>query len=305
MILQKIKYSVYFICFKVKGIFNKKHKKPLLAGMKITTRCNMQCLHCPFWRKDMKVDMKWDVYKKTIKKIYDEGVRIFIIEGGEPMLWQDKKSKKNITDAIEYAKKYFFYTAISTNGSISFDKINPDIIFVSIESSGENYFKIRGDYLTHVIKNIKAAAEKKIIINITISKLNKDDVIDTIKEFNNIVYGFTLQFFYPYEGLEDFKLTLDERKKILSNIIILKKQGFKILDSYNALTRMANNSWLCNDYLVANIETDGRINYGCYLKDRAENISCKDCGFFAHCELYLAYQLKLGALLTAKKIFMD
>jgi len=277
----------------------------LLAGIKITSRCNMQCLHCPFWRKGENVDMKWDVYKKTIKRIYDEGVRIFIIEGGEPMLWKDKESAKDIADAIEYAKKYFFYTAITTNGSISLNKINPDIIFVRVESSGENYFKIRGDYLKNVIKNIRTTVGKKVIINITISKLNKEDVINTIKEFNDTVYGFTLQFFYPYEGLEDFKLTSDERKKVLDDIMVLKKQGFKILDSYNALTRMANNSWLCNDYLVANIETDGRINYGCYLKDRAENISCKDCGFFAHCELSLAYQLKLGALLTAKKIFMD
>ncbi|MDD3520448.1 MAG: radical SAM protein [Actinomycetota bacterium] len=305
MILKKIKQLSYFIGFKIKNTFNRKYKKPLLAGIKITTKCNMRCTHCPFWRKNNGLSMSWDVFKKSVKKLYDLGARILIIEGGEPMLWNDRKYGKDIGDAISFAKKYFFYTAITTNGSINFNNINPDIIFVSIESAGENYSKIRNYNIENILANLKNVKDKKIIINITITSLTYKDVVDSIKFLNKFVYGFTLQFFYPYEGLDDLKLTASQRKNILDDIIQLKKQGFKILDSYDALRKMSDNSWKCNDFLVSSVEADGKINNGCYLKDRALQISCKDCGFFAHCELSLAFQLNIGALWAAKKIFMD
>lgn len=305
MILKKIKQSSYFISFKIKSILDRKHRKPLLAGIKITTKCNMKCTHCPFWRENNGSDMSWPIFEKSVETLYGNGVRILIIEGGEPLLWHDKKCRKDLGDAIEYAKKYFFYTAVTTNGSMDLNNINPDIIFISIESAAESYRDIRGGYLEKVISNIKSAKGKKIIINITINSLTFKDVVYTIKTLNESVYGFTLQFFYPYPGLDDLRLLPAQRKNILEDIIGLKKQGFKILDSHDALRKMSDNSWKCSDYLVSSVEADGRINNGCYLKNRAEKISCRDCGFFAHCELSLAFQLNPGALSAAKRIFMD
>ncbi len=305
MILKKIKQLSYFISFKVKNIFNRKYRKPLLAGIKITTKCNMKCIHCPFWRDNSSFYMSWDTFQETVVTLYDNGVRILVIEGGEPMLWNDEKYKKDISDAIEFAKKYFFYTAITTNGSINFNNINPDIIFISIESASESYSDIRGDFLESVLSNIKNAKNKKIIINITINSVTYKDVVSTIRALNESVYGFTLQFFYPYQGLADLRLSATRKKNILDDIIELKKQGFKILDSYDALRKMPDNSWRCDDFLVSSVEADGKITNGCYLKNRAVQISCKDCGFFAHCELSLAFQLHPGALCAAKKIFMD
>ena len=305
MILKKFKQASYFITFKLKSILSREFRNPLLAGIKITTKCNMQCIHCPFWRQGSDFNMQWEVFKKSVEELYRKGVRILIIEGGEPMLWNDIVHKKTINDAIDYAKKYFFYTAVTTNGSLDFNDINPDIVFISIESAKENYSKIRGGHFETVLENIKKSKGKKIIINVTINSITFEDVVYTIKFLNEFVYGFTFQFFYPYEGLGDFKISRQQRKEIMEDIIELKRKGFKILDSYDALKRMSDNSWVCNDFLVSSVEVDGKINNGCYLKDRTVKISCKDCGFFAHCELSLAFQLNPGALLTAKKIFMD
>lgn len=222
------------------------------------------------------------------------------------MLWKDREYKKDIKDALSFAKKYFFYTAITTNGTIDYSDIDSDIIFVSIESIKESYGKIRGTSLPKVLGNIINTRHKKIIINITINSLTVNDVIETIKYLNDDVYGFTFQFFYPYDNTDErLKLAPVQRKEILEKIIIAKKQGFKILDSYAALKRMADNNWKCADYLVSSVEADGKIHHGCYLKGRTTNISCKDCGFFAHCELSLAFRLNPGALLAAKRIFMN
>jgi hypothetical protein len=45
------------------------------------------------------------------------------------------------------------------------------------------------------------------------------------------------------------------------------------------------------------------VHYGCYLKGRAER-DCRRCGFAAHAELSLAYDLSIGALQTGARVFL-
>ena len=71
----------------------------------------------------------------------------------------------------------------------------------------------------------------------------------------------------------------------------------------HCLERMGANNWKCRDFLVASVEPSGQTNNGCYLKNRVDNISCAACGFAAHCEISLAYDLKPGAIKAARDIF--
>jgi hypothetical protein len=66
---------------------------------------------------------------------------------------------------------------------------------------------------------------------------------------------------------------------------------------------MEDNKWKCRDFLIASVEPEGKINHGCYLKNRVEDISCADCGFAAHCEVSLAYDFNPGAIRAAMDIF--
>ena len=54
--------------------------------------------------------------------------------------------------------------------------------------------------------------------------------------------------------------------------------------------------------MLANVEPDGSINLGCYVKGRGD-IQCKMCGFAAHTEISLAYSWHIESILTGKKIF--
>jgi len=296
----------YFVFFRIKKTICKNFRKPLLAGIKLTNICNLKCLHCPFWRSNKKQSLTWEEIKTVLKKLYEDGVKIAIFEGGEPLLWKDASENKNINDVIDLSKKYFFSTAVTTNGTLDFSDIRSEIIFISLDGLEATHNNIRGDVFNIIIDNIKKNNKtKKIIINITISKINLVDVVLLIKFLQGMVFGITIQFFYPYEGVENLSLDSTEKEEIINDIIKLKKEGYKILDSIAALKKMIRNNWKCEDYLIASVDPDGKINYGCYLKGRVKNISCKNCGFLAHCEISLSFQLNPDALIAAKKIFWN
>ncbi len=300
----KLCQLVYFSKYKIKTTFTNDHKKPLLCGFKITNRCNLKCSHCPFWKKEMPENLLWPKVKFLIDQLYDAGVRLMIFEGGEPLLYKDEDNNKDIRDVIAYAKEKFFITAVTTNGTIDFCSIDPDIIFISMDGPKEIHEKIRGRCFDRIVKNIdKARADKKIIVNITISLINFKEIFELIRFLDKKVFGITIQFFYPYAELEDYSLKTAQKENVLSELIQLKKKGVKILNSVSCLKRMAANTWSCNDFLVSSVEADGMVSYGCYLKNRVEKISCADCGFTAHCEISLAYQLILDSIMSASKIF--
>ena len=296
----------YLLLFRIKSLLNKKFRKPLLAGIKLSNICNLKCQHCPFWRNENKQSLSWAEVKRILKILYKKGVKIAIFEGGEPLLWKDTKENKDVNDIIKLSKKYFFSTAVTTNGTIDFSELDSDIIFTSLDGLENIHNKLRGNTFNLIMENIKKNNKaKKIIINITISQINYNDIIPLIKFLKDEVSGITIQFFYPYENVKDFSLSFKQKEAIINEIINLKNNGYNILDSKAALKAMIKNKWKCEDYLVANVDPDGKINYGCYLKNRVKNISCVNCPFLAHCEISLAFHLNFDAIFNAKKIFWD
>lgn len=282
-------------------IYNK--KKPILAGYKITYNCNLRCIHCPYWRKEHPEPTYVDA-TMTIKKMYDMGARILIFEGGEPLLWKDKRDNKNIIDLINYSKKLYFSVGITTNGTLKLTDIPSDVIWVSFDGLKETYNRLRGNFFDKVIENIKNSNHKNLYVNITINKINADELEEMVKFISPLVKGITIQFHYPY-GIEEDELLfipLTERVEIIDKLIDLKKQGYPLIDSYECLNSMKDNSWICHDWMLVNANPDGSISQGCYLKNRGE-IFCNMCGFAAHVEISKAFDLSLAAINVGRKIF--
>lgn len=302
----KISQFAYFAAFAARSRLSKNYRRPLLCSFKLTGNCNLKCLHCPFWKTEKSADMNYFEVTSMLDMLYADGVRIVIFEGGEPLLWKDAKNNKNTGDLINYAQSLFFFTGVTTNGTIGLEEFHPDIFFISVDGLEEIHDRIRGRSFKKIIDNIeKNNKSKKIITNICISKANYNEIEEVIRFLNERVYGITIQFFYPYEGLDNLRLTNSEKKSVLKKLLDLKKQGYKILDSASCLERMANNTWRCSDFLVSSVEHDGTVSYGCYLKNKVSNALCSECGFAVHCEISLAYNLDIGALKNAKSIFWD
>lgn len=227
-----------------------------------------------------------------------------IFEGGEPLIWKDRESNKDIHDIIKFARKLFYHIGVTTNGIQELSSIESDIVFVSIDGLQRTHDRIRGKSFDRIIENIRAnKSSKRIIANICASKINWKEIPELIKFLNDITHGVTIQFFYPYSNVINQTIIQQEKKLLLKELIGMKKQGYKILDSIACMQRMMENTWKCYDFLVSSVEPDGTTHYGCYLKNKAENISCSDCGFAVHCEISLAYSLNMDALNSARKIF--
>jgi MoaA/NifB/PqqE/SkfB family radical SAM enzyme len=235
-----------------------------------------------------------------LPEIFRHGVRILILEGGEPLLWQD--GSRNISDVVREARKYFYCTGVTTNGTLPLE-LDTDIIWVSIDGLRETHDRLRGKSFDRIIENIKRSSHPKIFANITINRLNRQEISDLIKYLASIVKGITIQFFYPYQESEDLLLTWEERAAVLDQLIELKLKGYPLTDSVLALRTLRDNSWVCEPWMIANVEPDGTFNQGCYLKNRTiDHNPCRFCGFAAHTEISLAYQLHWSAIMSGKEI---
>ena len=274
-------------------------KRPLLGGMKLTHDCNLACVHCPFWRRQ-KASLTFAQAVSSLKTLHRWGVRIIILEGGEPFLWRD--GERRLNDIVTEAKKLFFSVGITTNGTFPIET-DADIVWVSIDGMKDTHDRIRGESFDRIMANIGASRHPRILANVTINSLNAAEVPRLVEFLAARVGGITIQFHYPYEHVdEELFLPFDRRRELLDELIRLKKRGLPLADSYACLKVLKDNRWRCRPWMIASVDPDGKMTHGCYVKQRGE-ISCQRCGFAAHTEISLAYSGVLGPILVGSRIF--
>jgi MoaA/NifB/PqqE/SkfB family radical SAM enzyme len=234
-----------------------------------------------------------------LSNLYRKGVRILIFEGGEPFLWRD--GIYTIHDVVERARRLFYSVGMTTNGTFPLT-INASTIWVSIDGLRETHNRIRDNSFDKAISNIEHSPHPNIYANVTINRINYREIPELVRFLAERVRGITIQFHYPYEESDSLTLPFEERRKVLNDLIALKKKGYPVTDSNRCLEALKDNSWHCQDWMLANVEPDGTINLGCYVKGRGD-IQCAWCGFAAHTEISLAYGWHLPAILAGRKIF--
>ncbi|MDI7275410.1 MAG: radical SAM protein [Anaerolineae bacterium] len=276
----------------------RRERRPLLAGVKLTHRCNLRCPACPFWRRPAG-DLPYAAALAALDALRRAGVRLVIFEGGEPFLWRDREH--GLEDLIREARRRFFVVGVTTNGTLPL-RTSADVLWVSLDGPRQVHDAYRGRSYDRIMENIAAARHPRVLANLTISRLNWEGIPELVRDLKGRVRGITIQFAYPYPDGEDLTVSPQARSQVLDQLIALKRQGYPILDSYRVLQRLKDNSWRCHDWLIANVEPDGQINYGCYLRGRGE-IDCRQCGFAAHAELSQAYDWDPAAILCGRRVF--
>jgi len=273
-------------------------RRPLLAGYKVTHRCNLSCVHCPFWKRGG-TDLGYDAACGVIDGLHGAGARLLVLEGGEPMLWRD--GDRDLADLVAYAKRRFWAVGVTTNGTLPLPD-EADVVWVSVDGLEETTRRIRGPVFSLQMENIAASRHRRLFANITVSTLNCAEVPALVEHLAGRVRGITLQFYYPFEGDAGLLVPGGERAALLERLIAMKRQGYPLLDSQRALAALKRPGWRCHPWLIASAEPDGRIRQGCYLSGRGP-IACDRCGFAAHVEMSLAYDLHPGAMLAGLRIF--
>lgn len=258
------------------------YRDPIVGVLKLTRRCNSNCLHCP-WTSGNKEDLSFSEWQKIIQNLYKKGCRILVIEGGEPTL------RKDLNQLIRYAKdKYGLFVIVVTNGINDFSDILADQFIISIDGIGEAHNKIRGvKIFDRVVSNINKVKDRKKWILTTISRLNVGEIEKICDFFNNRVDFMWFSFYYPYKDLKNISLIRNEKKEVSNKLLTLKNK-YKIINSDDYLMSVGNYS-RCRSWLMLVVSADGKFSDGCYV-DLLEPRNCAECDLPCHWEIDYYYQ---------------
>jgi MoaA/NifB/PqqE/SkfB family radical SAM enzyme len=282
-----------------------KKKIPLLASFKLTYHCNLSCSACPFHRRavDDNSQISWDGAMRALDTLRHNGTRIVVFEGGEPFLWQD--GNHGLYDLVLYAKKHFLRVAVTTNGTFPLD-IPADVIWVSVDGLSETHDRLRSESFEQVWSNLVDADHPRVMVHFTMNRHNWRELDRLVEQLRHIpaVKGLTVQLFYPYgQGESSLSLSPAERKMALESVIRIKK-SYPIVNSEYCLDAMIRNTWHCHDDVLINVDPDGTMTQGCYVKSRGE-VNCRECGFTPVAEASGALDLRPGSILAGWRAYFS
>jgi MoaA/NifB/PqqE/SkfB family radical SAM enzyme len=290
----------FFIRRKVFG-----KKIPLLASFKLTYRCNLSCSACPFHLRagDEHSHISWDSALEALDALKRRGTRIVAFEGGEPFLWRD--GKHDLRELVLYAKKQFLRVAVTTNGTLPLD-VPADVVWVSIDGLNETHNRLRSGSFERIWSNLAASGHPRIMVHFTMNRQNWRELEQLAEQLKQVpgVRGMSVQLFYPFDrGESPLALSPSERKEALENVIRLRRT-YPVINSERCLRAMIGNDWKCHDDLLINVDPDGSLTQGCYVKNRG-NVDCRACGFSPVAEASGALNLHPGSILAGWRAYLS
>ena len=266
---------------------------PYLFGLVITDKCNLNCFYCES-KNSGRYHFSFDQAKDTIENAYGRGHRSLYFTGGEPMIWEDNGHK--LDGLIKYARKVgFLEVFIFTNGTIPL-AIEQCNYIVTIDGPKDIHNQIRDNSYDLVLKNVENAVTNAVFASITFSKANFRYLDQFVKEvtetklFRSI--SFNLLTHWP-EIVEEYGVSLEERKLLLDNIWSLKRRGYPIVLSRAAYKALRNNDWK-RPILQIELGTKDRIFTCC--RDVDNPTVCENCGYANCVEVSQILALKPSAM---------
>ena len=249
-----------------------------IGSVDITYRCNLACKHCYFNEQGYHSELSDEQWVRRFESLKGTSFPFYQCSwiGGEPLLRKD---------LIGRLRKYFKSNLVATNGTIPLPAW-PDVnYYVSVDGTQEYYKLMRGkEHIYPIIKRNLNRPELKIIISMTVSKLNYPCVADLIKEWNGVkIKGVMFQFYTPIKGIEeDLWPGWDIRDGIIDQLIALKgKYGDFIINPVRDLKLMKSEKCqpVTKRCLYASksftLGPDGKRKKPCMMGEKAD---CSMCG---------------------------
>ncbi len=166
----------------IKNIFQ---RQPVLAIFEATLRCNSACGYCDLPLNQGRYEMSRAEISRVFSHLYEEGLRIVFVQGGEPLL------RKDLPDILDDLSSIGFTISLITNGTKLTSGLlarlarYPISISISLDTlNRERYRVIRGaDQFALVLKGIELLDEYPHAKYLTciVSEVNRDDVLDVMR----------------------------------------------------------------------------------------------------------------------------
>ena len=174
-----------------------------MASIEITSKCNLNCLHCyinsnPLSENEEKItELSTEEIFKILDAIADEGCFWLLITGGEPLL------RKDFLEIYDYAKRKGFLITLFTNGTLLTERTadylaewRPFAIEVSVYGKTKSTFEkmtgVKGSY-DRFLEGIKLLKERDIPL-----KLKAVVTSENISELEDIKSWATDELKLPF-----------------------------------------------------------------------------------------------------------
>ena len=95
----------------LKPIKNILQRRPILAIFEATLRCNSACGYCDLPLNQGRYEMSRAEISRVFSHLYEEGLRIVFVQGGEPLL------RKDLPDILDDLSSIGFTISLITNGT--------------------------------------------------------------------------------------------------------------------------------------------------------------------------------------------
>lgn len=230
----------YLLSFDILKSRLTKKKSPLLVTWALTYRCNQSCNYCYIKPRESNELSTKDALRLA-RELAKEGTRWLCLAGGEPLLRDDLK------EIIGECKKNRIFISLSTNGC-SRESIKQlknagltqlDEIFISLDGDEKSHDSMRGQgTYKKVIENIPLAKQlgARIILMCVLTEANFNKIGFLVKAAED--FGVVVRF-QPLRvkkgAIWNFSASPQQLKEAVDKIILLKKMGLPVGNSYNAL----------------------------------------------------------------------
>lgn len=172
-------------------------RKPSVATIFLTYRCNSRCSTCTFWKRPHKEEKEreigFDGWKIIIDKLHEAGLKKVEVFGGNVLLRKDL-----LIQVLHYLKQKEFIVHLPTNQIGLDDEVanaiisNVDWIYISTDGVGEYQDSIRGlrgsadraeSSIARLLRLRRGSGPPPILVcNTTVSRYNVD-ILEPITEY--------------------------------------------------------------------------------------------------------------------------
>jgi len=248
-------------------------RSPIVAYLKITKRCNLDCYYCPWHTAPSNFTGEQDTaaWKQCIDDLVARGIRIFVFEGGEPTLRGD------LPELLAHAHERGANTILATNGTGSPWRFTPTAFTVSIDGPERLHDVVRGHgTYRHILDNLKARDAQQVVSITVISHENRFALEEMAEGVAPYVDAMLFTFVYPYRTVATPVLSPAELRET-KDVLLRMKKRYAILNPASHL-RAETGSKPCYDWLAVTVNHKGKLEEGCFV----QHVEPKDCN---RCEL--------------------
>jgi MoaA/NifB/PqqE/SkfB family radical SAM enzyme len=296
----KIGTLINFSLFGISTILFKR-KKPILATIILTDKCNLTCKHCAVNNINCTIASYQNI-KQEMLDLYEQGIRILFFCGGETFLWED--AGKKLRDLVVEAKVIgFLIVNVVTNGTYKLDLPEADLILLSLDGTEENHNNIRGDTYKRIIENINNSTSDNICLYMAINQINMNDIesVSEVARSNKNIRAISFNFHTPYPNTEHLSLSTTEKENCCHRIKSLIHQGYPIFNLESALEYISHNKFKTPCYQCIVVENGQH-----YICGRCIEIVglCDKCGYFFAAEYALVFNGNIKVILDMLKTYL-